>query len=40
LRENKEEDVFAPDFNPKNLRYPELNNFTVTVFAEVVETKQ
>ena len=39
LERNKEEDVFAPDFNPKNLRYPELNNFTVTVFAEVVETK-
>jgi hypothetical protein len=39
LERNKEEDVFAPNFNSKNLRYPELNNFTVTVFAEIIETK-
>lgn len=36
---NLDKDIFAPDFNPKNLRYPELENFTVTVFAVVLETK-
>jgi len=36
---NKDKDIFAPDFNPKNLRYPELENFTVIVFADVIDTK-